>query len=78
MNDLQKRLLVIFKAFAEVCEKHNLSYFLNGGSCLGAIRHKGFIPWDDDIDVMHTVPECQTYSCCLVAKLCPTLCDSID
>ena len=52
MNDLQKRLLVIFKAFAEVCEKHNLSYFLNGGSCLGAIRHKGFIPWDDDIDVM--------------------------
>ena len=52
MNDLQKRLLAIFKAFAEVCEKHNLSYFLNGGSCLGAIRHKGFIPWDDDIDVM--------------------------
>ena len=51
MNDLQKKELELFKAFARVCEKHNLRYFLVGGSALGAIRHKGFIPWDDDIDV---------------------------
>ena len=51
MNDLQKKELEIFKAFAKVCEKHHLQYFLVGGSALGAIRHKGFIPWDDDIDV---------------------------
>lgn len=51
MNDLQKKELELFKAFAEVCEKHHLQYFLVGGSALGAIRHKGFIPWDDDIDV---------------------------
>ena len=51
MNELQQKELELFKAFVRVCEKHNLKYFLVGGSALGAIRHKGSIPWDDDIDV---------------------------
>ena len=51
MDELQQELLKILKAFIEVCDKHHLTYFLVGGSCLGAARHQGFIPWDDDIDV---------------------------
>lgn len=51
MNELQECQFRILKAFIEVCEKHNLTYFLVGGTALGAVRHKGFIPWDDDIDV---------------------------
>lgn len=50
MNDFQKKLLEITAEYIRVCEKLGLSYFAIGGTCLGAIRHKGFIPWDDDVD----------------------------
>lgn len=50
MNEIQNKLLEIAIAFVKVCEKLGLSYFAIGGTCLGAIRHQGFIPWDDDID----------------------------
>lgn len=51
MNSLQKAEFNILKHFDEFTEKYDLKYFLFAGTLLGAVRHKGFIPWDDDIDV---------------------------
>ncbi len=45
-------LLYLLKQFKEVCKKASIRYYASGGTCLGAVRHKGMIPWDDDIDVM--------------------------
>lgn len=51
VKDVHKVLLEMLKDIDEICQKHNIPYFLNGGSALGAFRHKGFIPWDDDADI---------------------------
>ena len=51
MTELQEVELNLFKEFLAFCDKHNLKYYIIGGTLLGSIRHKGFIPWDDDIDI---------------------------
>ena len=51
-REIQLSCLELLKGFDELCRAQDLRYFLSGGTLLGAIRHRGFIPWDDDVDVM--------------------------
>ena len=51
IDDVHKHILKIAKAVDAVCETHNLRYYIWAGTMIGAIRHKGFIPWDDDLDI---------------------------
>ena len=50
-KSIQKELIPLLEEVDKVCKKYKIQYFLCAGSALGAVRHKGFIPWDDDIDI---------------------------
>lgn len=52
LEHLQKVILSIAKDIDALCRKNDIDYYLLGGSAIGAIRHKGFIPWDDDLDII--------------------------
>ena len=62
LRKLQLTELALMKDFDRICKKHGLRYYLLGGTLLGAVRHGGFIPWDDDVDLCMPRPD---YMCFL-------------
>lgn len=52
LSPLQDKILEIFKEVKRILDRHHLRYYALGGTCIGAVRHQGFIPWDDDLDIM--------------------------
>lgn len=54
VKEVQMKILDIMKYIDRLCRKHNITYYIMGGTALGAIRHGGFIPWDDDLDIFMT------------------------
>ena len=52
---LRQAQLMIAKEIKRICEKYDINYFLDSGSMLGAVRHNGFIPWDDDMTMRNSL-----------------------
>lgn len=61
LDRLHRAEMILFKDFAKLCEKNNIEYFAIAGTAIGAVRHKGFIPWDDDIDVALLRPDYERF-----------------
>ena len=61
LDEIKRLELSVLRNIADFCEKNNLRYFLAYGTLLGAVRHRGFIPWDDDIDIWMPRPDYETF-----------------
>ena len=57
IKQVQEKILDIMKYIDELCRSNGITYYIMGGTALGAIRHEGFIPWDDDLDIFMTPEE---------------------
>ena len=61
LKEIQEQALVILKEVDAFCKKNDIRYSLGFGTLLGAIRHRGYIPWDDDVDIIMTRPEYEKF-----------------
>lgn len=68
MNVLQEKILETMLFVDSICREKNIQYFIMGGTALGAVRHKGFIPWDDDLDIFMVPEEYNRFKEILIKK----------
>ena len=68
-NEVKAEELAMLVEFVDLCKREGLRYSLAGGTLLGAVRHKGFIPWDDDIDLVMFREELRM-SCAVPIRVC--------
>lgn len=61
LKRLQDLELEMMLKIDEICKRHDLTYYLMGGTLIGAVRHQGFIPWDDDIDLGMPRPDYEKF-----------------
>ena len=61
LQPVWEALIEVYYEFAKVCDKHGLRYYVTDGNALGAVRHGGFIPWDDDLDVSMPRPDYEKF-----------------
>jgi lipopolysaccharide cholinephosphotransferase len=66
---LQKKLFEMLKWFDAFCRQYELKYYAVGGTLLGAVRHHGFIPWDDDVDIAMPRADYDRFSQIMEAKI---------
>ena len=57
LGSIQKKLLDMLSWFDDYCQENGITYYVAGGTLIGAVRHGGFIPWDDDIDIILPRPD---------------------
>lgn len=69
----QLRMLELLKEVDRICKKHDIQYWLSSGTLLGTIRHRGFIPWDDDLDIEMLWPDYKRLMAILPEELPPTM-----
>ena len=73
LRKMQLRILDILVEIDKVCRKHGIGYWIDFGTLLGAVRHGGFIPWDDDLDIAMTSEDFQKFLEIAPKELPPTL-----
>ena len=67
VRDVQHKILEVMKYIDGICRKNGIVYYIMGGTALGAIRHGGFIPWDDDLDIFMTPAEYEKFKAAMAA-----------